>query len=675
VTALVLGLECGGTRTVALLVDARGRCLRRLEAGPANLRLMSDAQMVDHFRSVADQVPRVAAVGIGMAGVNEDTERRRIRAMAARVWPGLPCWAGSDLETALAVTGVPLPAGARLVVVSGTGSCCYGANAAGRIVKAGGWGHILGDRGSAYDIGLQSLRAVMREYDEDGRWPALGARLLGALLLNGPNDLVTWAQAATKTDIAALALEVSTAASRGDSLARRCMSQAARILAEDAAICVRRLGLVGQASRLCSSRVDTPQGRQAGCLSYGGRAPVECFITGSVLLKQPFFSAVFKRHLNALCPGAVIRPLPREGAWGAVARARALVASLEPPGLTLTPERASSFSGTGDQRLETRFPLPVPTALSETEQRNPRSMNLDRLSLNSAIELMLREDARIPRALLQERPKIARVVRLIVRALRQGGRLFYVGAGTSGRVGVLDASECPPTFRTAPDLVQGIIAGGQTALWSAVEGAEDDAEAGAQAVRGRGVGRKDVVVGLAASGRTPFVWGALHAARGVGAATVLVCFNRHWRIARSHAPTVVIAPEIGPEILTGSTRLKAGTATKVLLNLFTTLAMARLGKVASNLMVDLNPSNLKLRDRAVRIVQALTGSEPAAARRALEKGCWVITRALRTLNRGKKRTGFGRHTGITAKTRRPLTQGGHLLRDRIHHPARRGKIA
>jgi N-acetylmuramic acid 6-phosphate etherase len=255
-------------------------------------------------------------------------------------------------------------------------------------------------------------------------------------------------------------------------------------------------------------------------------------------------------------------------------------------------------------------------------------MNLDKLPLDKAITLMLREDAGVPKKLFPERHRIRQVIETVARAFRRGGSLFYVGAGTSGRLGVLDASECPPTFRTSPDLVQGIIAGGQDALWQSVEGAEDDAEAGGRSIDFRGVTRRDVVTGIAASGTTPFVWGALREAKRRGATTVLVCFNPFLKIPRALRPTIIIAPNLGPELLTGSTRLKAGTATKQLLNMFTTLAMVRIGKVRSNLMVDLSPANVKLRDRAVRIVQDLTRADYDAAQRALERSGWVIKRAI-----------------------------------------------
>jgi len=271
--------------------------------------------------------------------------------------------------------------------------------------------------------------------------------------------------------------------------------------------------------------------------------------------------------------------------------------------------------------------------LSPTEARHPGSMNLDKLPLAEAIKLMLSEDAKVPKRLLAERRGIEQVLRAIVRAFRRGGRLFYVGAGTSGRLGVLDASECPATFGTPPELVQGIIAGGQTALWQAVEGAEDDAPAGARALECRGITARDVVLGIAASGTTPFVWGALREAKRRGATTVLLCFNPFLSIPRALRPTFVLAPNLGPEVLTGSTRLKAGTATKLLLNLFTTLAMVALGKVKSNLMIDLQPANVKLRDRAVRMVQALTQADYAVARAALERSGWVVKKAVGRLSR------------------------------------------
>jgi N-acetylmuramic acid 6-phosphate etherase len=255
-------------------------------------------------------------------------------------------------------------------------------------------------------------------------------------------------------------------------------------------------------------------------------------------------------------------------------------------------------------------------------------MELDRLPLPDSIALMLSEEALVPGKVLAERIRIERAIRLIVRAFRRKGRLFYVGAGTSGRLGVLDASECPPTFSTPSEMVQAIIAGGEPAIRTSVEGAEDDTSAGKKAFHDRRINERDVVVGIAASGTTPFVWGALREAKRLRATTILICFNPFLSIPRLWKPDVLIAPNIGPELLTGSTRLKAGTATKLILNMFTTLAMVRLGKVKSNLMVDLQPSNAKLRDRAVRIVRDLTGTNEASARAALVRHGWAIKKAI-----------------------------------------------
>ena len=348
--------------------------------------------------------------------------------------------------------------------------------------------------------------------------------------------------------------------------------------------------------------------------------PVQFILAGSVLLQQPRFASKVAAHLKKLWPNSTITPLKRESAWGAVEMAGVVVqgSRFKVQSSELKLEAVKSSDTLASDLGQS----------SPTEQRNPRSMNLDKLSVRAAIALMLHEDEKIPAAILREGEKIERAVQLIVRSFKRGGRLFYAGAGTSGRLGVLDASECPPTFRTPPELVQGIIAGGQTALWRAVEGAEDDPGAGARAVEFRGVKRGDVLVGIAASGRTPFVWGALAEAARRGATTILLCFNPNLKIPRDRRPSLVIAPAIGPEILTGSTRLKAGTATKLILNIFTTLAMTRLGKVSGNLMIDVKPSNAKLRERAVRIVCELTGANVERARTTLEKSDWVVKMAL-----------------------------------------------
>ena len=250
-----------------------------------------------------------------------------------------------------------------------------------------------------------------------------------------------------------------------------------------------------------------------------------------------------------------------------------------------------------------------------TEERNPRSRELDRLSTRELLGVIHHEDATVPAAVRRELPAIARAVDAIVDALFRGGRLIYVGAGTSGRLATLDAAECPPTFGVSPKLVQAVIAGGRRALTDAVEGAEDDAKQGARDSEIRRVTKADVVVGLTASGTTPYVLGALKLARRRGAITIGVTANRHAPIER--LARITIAPETGPEVVAGSTRMKAGTAQKLVLNLLSTAAMIRLGHVYNNWMVDVALTNEKLRRRGLRILQEASGATESAARRAL----------------------------------------------------------
>jgi N-acetylmuramic acid 6-phosphate etherase len=240
-----------------------------------------------------------------------------------------------------------------------------------------------------------------------------------------------------------------------------------------------------------------------------------------------------------------------------------------------------------------------------TELRLSESMRLDDMPLDEAVALMNAQDACAVEAVAAERAGVTRAIEMVAQAFGKGGRLIYFGAGTSGRLGVLDASECPPTFRTDPQMVQGVIAGGEAAMFRAQEGAEDSPEGGAAAVDEKDIGANDVVMGIAAGGTTPFVHGALRRARERGAKTIfLTCVQP----TPDEAPVdLVIRPLVGPEVLTGSTRLKAGTATKLVLNTITTLAMVRLGKVYENLMVDLRATNQKLWDRGARIIATLTG--------------------------------------------------------------------
>ncbi|GDY21996.1 N-acetylmuramic acid/N-acetylglucosamine kinase [Verrucomicrobiota bacterium] len=318
-----LGIAGGGTRTVALLADVGGRFVRRVETGPGDVRRLTDGALLARLREIARALPRPAAIAIGLAGAGAEAQWRRIRAAAAQVWPGIPCHATNELETAL-VAGEPTGRGgrratslaARVLVRSGTGSCCYARATDGRTATFGGWGHILGDKGSGYEIGLRALKAVVFYYDRDGIWSALGRRLLRVLQLNEPGDLVGWVQAAGQREIAALAPEVfaawpgrvgrtgkaRAARQRGptgrerDPIARDILEGAAHSLAKDAVGCAKKLVRPG--------------------------APVDFVLAGGVLLQQPAFARKVARGIRALWPGARVAPLARESVWGAVALAQ-----------------------------------------------------------------------------------------------------------------------------------------------------------------------------------------------------------------------------------------------------------------------------------------------------------------------------------------------------------------
>ena len=276
-----------------------------------------------------------------------------------------------------------------------------------------------------------------------------------------------------------------------------------------------------------------------------------------------------------------------------------------------------------------------PGSLPITEQENPRTANLSSLPLSDIVRLMNEEDAMVSVAVARVLPQVVESVKGIVARLTQGGRLFYIGTGTSGRLGVLDASECPPTFGVSPDLVQGVIAGGYDACFRAVEASEDDAETAQQDLKARGFTKLDALVGIAASGQTPYTVGAVSYARAMGAFTVALTCVPDSPITR--AADVSIVPIVGPEVITGSTRLKAGTAQKLVLNMLSTATMVKLGYVSGNRMSNLLPRNLKLRARSVRIFSAETGSDEEASRAALENAGGDLRAALVMKKSGRSR--------------------------------------
>ncbi len=596
---LVLGIEGGGTKTSAALLDDAGRVIARANAGPSNIKLLSDSQLAAVFRSIQRKIAHPPdVVSICLAGALTASDHRKIRAAAGRVWTRAEIHTASDRESAL-MAGFGKLEG--IVVICGTGSSTFGMRG-GKLAKCGGWGHVLGDRGSAYDIALSGLRTAIREFDRTGKLGRLGRAFLKSLNCNAPEELVDWAQRAGKADIAALADAVFRATDAGDSDARQVLDRAATELAESVRVVACKLKW---------------------------RNPEVCLTGGVFANRQEFFRLV-RLKIIPLVPRASVCAPRLDGAVGAALLQRGSPESFrgDRSGQVRQTVAPKAF---GAPTLATSASTPVrDVAAALTEQRNPRTLDIDRKSAAQLFDVMMNEESRTIPAIRKQKQGIVRCIEAIVASLRRGGRLFYVGAGTSGRLGVLDASEVPPTFSAPPGMVQGILAGGQRALYASVEEAEDDPEAGAAAIRNHGVTRRDVVVGIAASGRTPFVLGALNEAARIGAKAYLLTFNPNSRFTTHDSRIHVIAVATGPEVVTGSTRLKAGTATKLILNMLTTISMIRLGKVVSNLMVDVKPTNEKLRDRACRIVMALRGCSYKDAWERLEHANWNVKRAAGT---------------------------------------------
>ena len=276
-----------------------------------------------------------------------------------------------------------------------------------------------------------------------------------------------------------------------------------------------------------------------------------------------------------------------------------------------------------------------------TEQINPNTSEIDRLSTIDAVRLINLEDAGVTTAIAEVLPAIARAVDAIAEKLGQGGRLIYVGTGTSGRLGVLDAAECPPTFGVSPEMVQGLIAGGYDACYRAVEASEDDRDAGARDLRERAVTERDAIVGIAASGRTPYTIGAVEYARSIGALTICITCNKETALAK--AVEIAIEPVVGPEVIAGSTRLKSGTAQKLVLNMLSTMTMVKLGYVTGNRMTNVQARNIKLRERALRLLAEECGLDEEAAQTVLESSNWNLPVAI-----VMKRTGVSLERAVKA---------------------------
>jgi N-acetylmuramic acid 6-phosphate etherase len=587
----ILGIEGGGTKTGWVLVETvaeigdPGWEFRVIDQGklpPSNFRLTTP----ERLRTILAELPKqIDRAGVFLAGCGTEEDRRLLKQISLEIWPGAKIATGSDRDSGLAAA---LDHGDGIVVNAGSGSSVTGRRGE-RIERAGGWGHILGDAGGGYSLSIQALRLILREYDLHRGEIRFAAKILHALSLNNLDELVRWVQTADKMDIAMLAPVVFEAAAEGDARMMEIIEEGALVLCEYTEAVASSLHLL---------------------------APKVALI-GGLFHRDSIYTHAFRRKLKKNLPDARVAVAERAPELGAAWLAAELC------------DHAAFRPEPSETEIDG-------LAAALTEQRNPRSENLERMSRRELVQVFVEEEKFVQEALRTAVAEMTRAVEIVAESLRNGGRLFYVGAGSSGRIGFLDASEIPPTFGAPPELVQGVIAGGVTALYRSTEGAEDDATAGALAMDERRIKDIDIVIGITASGRTLFVLGALARAKQLRAKTILLTCNPHC----SHQPVagpsdgpqgrgygeadLVITLEVGPELLTGSTRLKAGTATKVALNIISTGAMIALGKVRGNLMVDLHTTSTKLRDRAVRVVAELIQCDYSSAREKLEASGWNL---------------------------------------------------
>jgi len=576
----ILGLEGGGTKTGWVLVerslappsrDDPGAPLRILAQGklpPSNFRL----ETPDRLRAIFRELPReIDRAGIFLAGCGTSEDRQSLLRLCAEIWPNAKIVTGSDRESGLAAA---LEHSDGIVVSAGSGSSVTGRRG-DKIENAGGWGHILGDTGGGYFLSIQALRLILREYDLHRGEMQFTAKILHALSLNNLDELVRWAQTADKMEIAMLTPVVFEAAASGDARVMEIIEKGAQVLSEYTEAVASRLHVL---------------------------AP-KVVLLGGLFERDSIYTHAFRRRLKKNLPDARVATAERAPEFGAAWLAAEIG------------DHVTFQSKLPEDEIDN-------LAAALTEQRNPRSENLEKLNPRELVELFVEEERFVQDALRGAIVDLARAIEIVSESLRNGGRLFYVGAGSSGRIGVLDASEIPPTFGASPELVQGLIAGGATAIHRSVEGAEDEKGAGVVAIDQRGVKGVDVVIGITASGRTPYVLGALARAKSIDAKTVLLTCNP--ANLQTGISDLVINLAVGPEIVTGSTRLKAGTATKIALNIISTGAMVALGKVHGNLMIDLHASNSKLRDRATRLVAQLSESDYDSARQQLEANDWNL---------------------------------------------------
>jgi len=611
----IIAIEGGGTRTRAGAYTDDGACIAEADgpgSNPCAYGVERSAavilQVIEEVRAQLDSPPR--AVIAGVAGTGPGTMRDALAAAIAAAMQ-TPVSLTGDLQPILAANA---NGRAAVLVVAGTGSCVYTCRPDGAMQGFGGRGAVYSDEGSAYALAVGGLRAVSASIDGLAPPTQLLDALCNAAGLRAFNEMPAWAERQSKDTVASLAPAVAATADAGDAVARGVIEAEAAKLA----------ALVGQAVAWCAP----------------GSGPVPLFQHGGLFEHAPLYRQLFEDALARIAPRAEPTALTLAGprAVAEILINPALAGKLATEMLCL-----DDFSG----------PAPLPP----TERPGDAAPPLDALDAPGIVAAMMNAEAEAVRAIEPVKEPLAALVTRAAEAIRDGGRIIYCGAGTSGRLGVLDASECAATFGVDPGRVVGIIAGGEAALRTSIEGAEDDMDAAVAYLHALAppLDKVDLVVGIAASGTTPFVHAALAHAKSAGAATAMVsCNARAASSADFH-----LALDTGPEVLPGSTRLKAGTATKRVLNIITTGAMTLSGLVFEGRMVGVRPTNVKLRARAVRIVRELLVADAAmddAAAAGLLDAAQGDIRVAVIMNR----------LGLDAESaRRRLEQARGILRDAL----------
>ncbi len=606
---IFLAIDGGATKSRSVLLDQGGKILGKAISTACNAVLLSEEELRLVFKQHLSALKlkknsKLELTSICLAGVINEKAQRKVKKAFSGLLQSKHIQISSDLSSAL-FAGHGRAEG--IVAISGTGSCVY-ALKNNKSAKAGGWGHVMGDVGSGYHIAHQGLRRAVADYDLYGKLDILAKSILSYAKVKSIEELSVFVSSSSKAELAKLSRAVFDAYRKGHLSSRLILKTSAQALAANVLAVRRKI--------------------------KNNDLPVA--VAGGIFEVQQEYFDIFSEKLKIHWPDVKIqRPLYEAsiGAhlWGCYKSGIDFDLSKLPK---LSPHKAARKKLSPSlEKLEQSLTIrPVDEATIPTERRNPYTTELSELSIEDAVTLFIEQDAQLSKVLLEAKEQISHAVHLIVDAFHEGGRLFYLGAGTSGRLGVLDASECPPTFSVSEGKVQGIIAGGMQALSQAVEGAEDDVQAAPRELGRRDLSKHDIVIGIAASGRTPFVLSGIEYAKKRKARTVFLTCNPLLRERSGLDAECEIHLNSGPESLTGSTRLRSGTLCKMTLNIFTTLAMTKLGKVQSNYMIDVAASNDKLKVRAIGLVMTLAKVQKDIAYKTLVEHNWNVRLALAGLD-------------------------------------------